>query len=207
MHPIYKAFILTCATMGAAFAARAQAPSVQERREMGAKLFDGGRVPSIAEQMGVESLGIPSESEVFSFFGAYRDKQGGKIVFRTLDNRPKRYLLYNLSPIMEASERPAFVEKLLSSSPCGRRGFEAIVSYKAPDASREERGFLTRAGLLWDCSNRCFAVIERVKVGGPTATPNTVALSPTVGIPQEFCSGVWGGIIRIEDRLESENID
>ena len=173
----------------------------EKQDEAAKRLSETGSLPSVAEQMGVESLGPPSEPEIFSAFAAYRDSKNKKIMFRTPLDRPKRYLLYNLSPWVADEMK----QKLVSDSPCGRRAFEVITSYipKEQTAKDGER----RVGLLWECGGGCFAVVEKVAKSSQNNTKKTTGLSPTVAISQEFCSAIWGGILPLEDRLEAKSID
>ena len=160
--------------------------------------------PSIAEQMGVTQLPLPSNDDIFGAFGGSFDRQSKKFLFRmdVGSEKPRKYLLFNLMKLVEGAENKNLTSQLIAMSPCGRRAFEIIVAYDPKprgDASR------SRVGLMWDCENRCLAVLETVDTA---STPKTISgVSPSVAIPHEFCAAIWGGTLSLEERLDASAIE
>jgi hypothetical protein len=163
------------------------------------KASDGLPRASMAEGLGLESLPIPSEKDIFEGFGAYFDKASKKYVFRSsdLDSAPAKYFLMSLFPIPGVS--PEQMHGLVNSAPCGRRGLETIVSYRRQTPEDKNSKSHQRVGLIWSCSKGCLGAIERT-ISDAAGVKKVVAMSPIVGIPEEFCSSIWGGIIRVDDK-------
>lgn len=160
--------------------------------------------PSIAEQMGVTQLPLPSNEDIFGAFGGSYDRQSKKFLFRrdVGSEKPRKYLLFNLMKLVDGAEDMNLTSQLLAMSPCGRRAFEIIVAY---DPKPRGDGSRSRVGLMWDCENRCLAVLESIDPALPNKKIGGV--SPSVAIPHEFCAAIWGGTLSLEERLDASAIE
>lgn len=169
------------------------------------KAANGMPRDSMAEGLGLESLPMPSEKDILEGFGAYFDKPSKKFVFRSsdLESAPAKYFLQSLFPIPGVS--PDQMQNVVNSAPCGRRGFETIVSYRRQSPEDKNAKSHQRVGLIWSCSRGCLGAIEKTR-SDQSGVKKVVAMSPIVGIPEEFCSSIWGGIIRVEDKSTEEVI-